>query len=297
MSFVQKNVARAGAVLKDPALILKIGPAEKASRRMFGNTAGLLQNIVGKTAVYARRVYPNVISFDHSDAVHVRQMHEQGFAKVSGMYDGQDFGSLKSKVIKALDAHEKTAENPYNTFIRNPHVEIPELFELANERIVNYARDYFRSHVVVSDIMPYRTKFVPKKVIESTKGDIYSNRWHCDTCRTSILTFFVLLTDVAEDDGPFHFISKPDTRIVTNNGAYNHRDDSEKLEQYLRDKEPQMIRKFTGKAGDVVFFNTSESLHRAELIRKRGGKRDMVRIDLRPTFGKHPERELYIVKG
>jgi hypothetical protein len=294
MSFVQKNIERVCAVLKDPLLILKCGPAEKMGRRVFGNTAGLRQNVIGKTAVYARRMYPNTIGMNKSRHTDALNMRKNGYLILSDLYESQNFKPIRDGIVENLNQKQKEAPDTYSISVRDLHEKMPDIYGLVNKNILDVAHNIFGSQVVVSDILPYRTLYVPQNVIENTQGDIYSNRWHCDSGRTSILSFFVLLNDVDDNGGPFHLISKQDTRRLIQD-QYQNRNHSSSFEDYVKTQEPDIIQKFTGKAGDVLFFNTAESLHRAELIQTQGRHRDMVRIDLRPTFGVHPKNQLYKV--
>jgi hypothetical protein len=294
MSFVQKNIERVCAVLKDPLLILKCGPAEKMGRRVFGNTAGLRQNLIGKTAIYTRRIAPNTIGLDTARRAEALTMRKNGYLILSELYDASNFQAIRDGIVKHLDDKQKTTPGTYSIGIRDLHDTMPEIYGLVNDNILDVAQNIFGSQVVVSDILPYRTLYVPQNVIDNTQGDIYSNRWHCDSGRTSILSFFVLLNDVDDNGGPFHLIPKQDTRRLIQS-QYQNRNNSSSFEDYVQIQESDIIRKFTGKAGDVLFFNTAESLHRAELIQTQGRHRDMVRIDLRPTFGVHPKNQLYKV--
>ena len=107
---------------------------------------------------------------------------------------------------------------------------------------------------------------------------MYSNYWHCDPHPIDSIKLFVLLNDVNEENGPFHYLNESDTNKLAK--GFNRKSDGvpgEKVEQHSNTKT------LTGKAGRAMLFNTNRLLHRAGNP-EPDNPRDMLLIQFIPSI-------------
>jgi len=129
----------------------------------------------------------------------------------------------------------------------------------------------------------FRTLPIPD---EFKTYDIYSNIWHQDSHDGNrLLKIFVLLMDVTDEDGPFHFLDPAATRrhwpVLRERWTF----DKMKALPSFPDEG-----KATGKAGGYLILDTARCMHRASIPR---GHRDMLQITLYPSWRVAPGRRVY----
>ena len=132
-----------------------------------------------------------------------------------------------------------------------------------NEHLKSDLFAYFQSHFKVFYPICWRQYPISNTDI---KRNVYSNLWHCDSGKTSIITAFILLADVTENNGPTNIISKQDTKKALSMG-YINRDNYGKSKNFFKNEAD--IFKCTGKAG-ITFVsrgpgatNASIAIHSA----------------------------------
>jgi len=109
------------------------------------------------------------------------------------------------------------------------------------------------------------------------KSELFSNHWHCDNRDTdSYWKIFILLSDVTDDDGPLHLVTRSRTKELMKMG-FHTRDDYDLSDDVLYD--PKYLVKHTGPIGTVVIGNPTLCLHRAG-IPSLGHTRDMIYLML-----------------
>jgi len=261
--------SRLSYVLSEP---LRHSHALKLSRRVFGNNAGLEQNLQGQWELMrARR------SVSRGDAL-AQSFWQTGFMWVPGAYDPERFEAIRTNARALLDATPRP-EDEYIVGIQDARLraERPEIFGLVDDRIRAIVERIYAAPATVYSGLLWRTFPVPQDAL--AEREVYSNHWHNDSGKVSNVALFVLMCDASRAQGPMRFVTRKRTRELMRVG-YAHRDRYGVPEEILEDG--AHVSEFAGSAGTALLLNTSICLHRAG-IPEAGHTRDMVRIDFYPA--------------
>lgn len=246
-----------------------------ASKKIFGNTAGARNNLSGTMS--------GVKSSQKIDNELVSELKRKQHLLLEQPYDNVLIKKIISKysdMIEKEDFTYGTGEyegKAYSIHIQKPHKNIPEVGHLIEGDIVKIIEGYYGGPFKISRIDLWRNLHTPKE-IESTK-ETFSNYWHCDARDLKYLKLFVLLSDVTENDGPFHIISQQRTKQIMKMG-FGTREDYNVGEQELED--PEHTLKALGKTGMAYFANTQLCLHKAGMPSKNH-QRDVVQFVIEPS--------------
>ena len=247
---------------------------DSASKKIFGNTAGAKNNITGTISGMKPG---NKVENDLAEELKKKQnlvlekpyedsLIKKILSKYSGMIEKEEFtygtGEYNGKA--------------YSIHIANPHRNIPEVGHLIEGDIVKIIEGYYGGSFKVTRIDLWRNLHTPKE-IESTK-ETFSNYWHCDARDVKYLKLFVLLSDVTENDGPFHIIFQDRTKQLMKMG-FGTREDYNISQNELED--PKYTEKIEGKIGTAYFANTQLCLHKAGMPSKNHS-RDVVQFVIEP---------------
>lgn len=150
----------------------------------------------------------------------------------------------------------------------------PELYkviETAREPVKTYYGCDFR----LTNGSIRRTYHIPKEVVEQT--EVYSNYWHIDNHPIDQLKLFIALSDIDENDGPFHYLSYEDSQRLLKQ-SYD-RQESGVPGEFV--EEQADINTFTGEKGSAMLCNTNVILHRAGNPSPENN-RDLLTLQLSP---------------
>jgi len=276
---IEHNLARVRQILTDP---LSSGPAFQFSRRCFGNLAGMKQNLKGRIEERAARFLNSSESFPAYEEF-VKKLTIDGITTVPEFYDSALIERISNRFESLVDDVTVTRNPPpdkmwnYRRDIDPADQVLPELFELVDERVSNILTGYYKSPFQINWCKIWRNLNVPREMTE--QQEFFSSHWHNDSTKCSKISLFILLSDVTEDDGPMHVMTKPRTQFLIRKG-FGQRDDYKIPSEVLED--PAHVIKFTGRAGTAIICSTAMCLHRAS-IPIQGHHRDMVRIDFLPS--------------
>jgi hypothetical protein len=147
--------------------------------------------------------------------------------------------------------------------------EIPELMSLLTPQVLDAVRQYYGSNFRLYNVAAWRNWHIPSTPLVE---EAYSNNWHTDSRRIDMLKVFVTGTDVSDDDGPTHALSREWTKEVVRKG-FNHRRDYGLPVSEIEN--PQHLVKLTGPAGTALLCNTNLCFHRAG-VPGEGRCRDLI---------------------
>ncbi len=151
-------------------------------------------------------------------------------------------------------------------FARN---EIPELMSLLTPQVLDAVRQYYRSNFRLYNVSAWRNWHIPPTPLAE---EAYSNNWHTDSRRIDMLKVFITGTDVSEEDGPTHVLSREWTKEVVRRGFNHRRDYGLPVDEI---ENPQHMVKLTGPAGTALLCNTNLCFHRAGVVGE-GRHRDLI---------------------
>ena len=155
--------------------------------------------------------------------------------------------------------------------------DLPELKELIDQSVRDQIEAYFGSYFRVHRVVSWRNYHVP--TTEKNGAEVYSDFWHFDQRSIDFAKLFVNISDVTEDDGPFHILSRGRSKELLQKGFKNRKDYG------LSDAEmnnPEYVVKATGPSGTGLYCNTELCFHRAD-IPKPGRQRDIVQFQFVPS--------------
>lgn len=186
-------------------------------------------------------------------------------------YYGFDDDKQDQIYSRALHSWESDNQQAFN-FAEN----IPEVTELLNDETVNALHHYFDGHFSVENMAMYRNYNLPEEIVNNT--EVYSNYWHFDSRAIDAIKLFVNLNSVTEDHGPFHVISRSDSKNIFSMDwdRNTHGIPGEYVEANAD------IIKHTGPPGSAILANTNLCLHRAGHP-EPGKHRDLLVMQLRAS--------------
>lgn len=142
---------------------------------------------------------------------------------------------------------------------------------------------YLGNNFLYESVLVFRTMNMP---IDLETYDVYSNIWHQDSHDGDrLLKIFILLSDVAEDDGPFTYLDREGT--LQHWAELAERWDFSKFAKMPKFPEEKKV---TGKRGDYLIINTANCMHRGSIPRQH---RDMMQITLYPSWRRNDDRLTY----
>ena len=229
------------------------------SKKLYGNTTGLLRNIQGRKKVLFR-----VDETLKNTEPELYSCVKNGFVKIPSQYDESMIRNLQNKMQSLIEddtfsfAHSGYKEQDFGRIIRDPNKIFPEVSKLITKDVLAFVSKYYTSHFTISDIKCVRNYHVPLEIRK--KFEAFSNFWHNDRDPVSQIKYFVYLTDVTEKDGPFHVQTKDRTKELIEMG-FGNRFDYKLPQDILED--PKHVTKMLGPAGTSFFGNATLCLHRA----------------------------------
>lgn len=248
-------------------------------RLFYGNTAGLKHNFEGERDRTKNKVGLKILQDDSR----VKQWKDTGVLPLGMPYDKQLISTLQSKYNKMIEDDKysfiKREHNGkvYSRMLYMAFKNFKEVGELLTDEIKKLIQARYQSNFQVSHVIGWRNYHAPAEMLGGK--EIFSNRWHCDHSNTSVEKLFVNLSDVGEDDGPFHIMPINRTKEILKMG-YGHRRDYKISEDILED--PKHIVKATGDAGSALLCNTELCFHRAD-IPAEGHYRDLIQFKFVPS--------------
>jgi len=232
----------------------------------------------------------------HASVLNLKELREKGFLKIENYYSDELLDRIIKKVNMLYDSEkygttldlwqgtrhiQRLNEEDYPEYERVrqllpcPIILVPELKQLFDATLIHGMQQYFGSYIFIDDVEIWRHYHYEEGI---ATGSVFSDDWHVDHRKTSMVKLFMLLDNISEEDGPLHVISKGDTKKLVSTGF---------LERYVNADELLedhgcTITRFTGKAGTLMFANTAEIFHRAGNP-KPGHRRDMLQVIVYPS--------------
>lgn len=244
-------------------------------RKIFGNTVGIMNNIRGiqgkKKSL--RKEYKNKQS----------EFARNEYLALGQPYDKLLMHEIKLKFQKMIEDDRYSRIGPqydgkvYMRDLNEPEKDIPEITKLLTPDLVEELNAYYHGYFRVNRITAWRNYGIPKSVDE--KKELLSNRWHCDYRVTYYTKLFVNISDVGEDDGPFHIFSRNQTKKIMKQG-FKNRFDYGAPHKLLEDE--KHVFKAVGPSGTACLANTELCLHRAGTP-SEGHYRDVIQLRFGPS--------------
>ena len=231
----------------------------RLSRAFYGNTTGFMRNIKGRNQIISK-IDENTKNADPQ----LYSVVKYGFTKFSNSYDESLIKSLQSKFQSLIedDKYSKPIaeyENQvYSRIINEPYKIFPELSKLITNDVLSFLSKYYTSNFTIKHIQCHKNYSVPLEIRK--QHEMFSNFWHFDLDPVSQIKYFVYMSDVTEQDGPFHVQSKDRTRELIKMG-FGNRNDYKLPQNILEDQ--TYVNRITGPAGTSFFGNATSCLHRA----------------------------------
>lgn len=260
-------------------------------KKYFGNVAGYLNNEEGRKNILNAQSHSNIKKLTDD---RIQKMQDLGVLSLGLPYDKELIKNIQEKYNKLIEDDKYSFVRTQfkgevsSRQIKEASKSIPELAELLTEDIIHLIEGYYNSHFQPKYLICWRNYHVPDDVVQTT--ETFSDRWHCDVRTTDIFKLFVYLSDVTDDDGPFHILTIPRVKELIDLGFGNRH--NYKLPTDDIEEDNNLIRA-TGNAGTALLCNTELCLHKAG-IPKKGHVRDIIQFQFVPS--KEPLAENWIEK-
>ena len=247
----------------------------EAGRTLFGNLAGLQNNLKG-------------MQMNSKSS----EFEKKQFLSLGKPYEKEVIEKIKNKFEKMIE-DDKYSEigsefegKTYMRTLKNPDKDIPEISHLLTKEIIEILETYYHGNFKVNRVESWRNYGVPDELAKNQ--EMFSNFWHCDNRRTDYTKLFINLSDVTENDGPFHVVSRDRTKQLMKMG-FGNRKNYNVSEEELEDE--NHIFRGIGEMGTAYLANPEICLHKAGTP-KLGRQRDIVQLRFAPA--KSPIKEDWI---
>ena len=220
------------------------------SKAVYGNLAGFSQN-------RAVRKSPNAADGDLST---------KGFSLWSGIDP--------SRLARVRDRYNEIIVDPAHSDFLTAGAKPAKAGQPVYRYLVRdaFLRNHYRGAYHLHSVAMWRTTNVPAEIAETQPP--YSLKWHNDHHTVDTLKLFILLSDVTEDDGPFHFLSLEQTKRVIRRGFRDRHNYGIPLSE-IEDR--RHLHRLIGPVGTAAFCNTTVCLHKAG-VPKSGRTRDILQF-------------------
>lgn len=228
-------------------------------KKIFGNSRGITYSISG-----LNNLDKSIDDDLEKNNPELFSLKKNGYTKFKNSYDKSLIFNLQKKFESLindnaysfpLSGYENTI---YSRAILDPEKNFPELASLITNDVKSIAQGYFKSHFKIKHIQCSKNYHVPENITK--EHEMFANFWHCDARRSDELKYFVYMSDVTEEDGPFHIQSIKRTKELIKLG-FGNRDHYDLPLNTLED--PSHVIKITGHTGTSFFGNVTVCLHRA----------------------------------
>jgi len=229
-----------------------------AGKKVFGNTVGLKRNFAGSMNK------PKLDELLKKSNPKAYDLAQNEFLLLEKIYDDNVISKIKSKYDQLMESEENSvvvSEHEGQVFsrhIKRPIQLLPELENLLIDDVTNIIKGYYGRNFQIKQVVCYRNYHVPSEI--SSQFEMFADHWHCDRRNTSEMKLFVCLSDVTEDDGPFHVQSMEQTKYLMNAG-FGTRENYDLPEEVLEDT--KYVKKAIGSSGSAYFGNANRCMHKA----------------------------------
>jgi len=245
---------------------------------LFGNTAGLMNNINGYLNVSKAKPDQKITNNKSTHKLKTKQYLIVGYP-----YQESTIRNVITKYNQLIEDDEfsyPTAEYEdkiYSRHINQPQKYIPEIGKLLPDNIANIIKGYYNASFEVKFVFMWRNYHIPNDLVK--QKEFFSNYWHCDQRNTDLLKLFIPLCEITDDTGPSYVMSQQRTNEIIKSG-FGSRTEYGITTDELED--PKHIVKVKGKPGLAYFANPQLCLHRASNPTK-GNFRDMLCFVFAPS--------------
>ncbi len=218
----------------------------------------------------SKLLYGNIAGFKNNRAGHGLSVDDA--LSLTGAYELKrlDVSEIHSRFLEImldpghtlfLSSGGREAKNDqaiYRYVLKDAVSSIPALDELLSGEVATLLRSHYNVDYRLHSAAVWRTTHVPEDVAKNDPP--YSLKWHCDHHTSDTVKLFVLLSDVTEQDGPFHFLDRANSKRIVWKGfrdRHNYAIGEDELE------DPKALNRLTGPSGRSLFCNTTLCLHRA----------------------------------
>lgn len=277
MSFVKESVNRVRNIDEVDRVNKRVG------RTVFKNTNGAINNLAGRAKIAKASLLSD---YDSTGDPRAAQLDSQGFVELGQVVDEETISSIREQYEDLLDSEHAYALREYDgevysRAVSRIHERLPELGDLLTDDVKSIVQEYYGSYVDVKHLHAWRNYHAPEDVLRET--EIYSDSWHCDAMVTDVVKLFVNLSDVTEEDGPFHTLSRDYSRTLVDDGYERNR--NRMPDEFVDEAH---VAKATGPAGTGMLCTTWNCFHRAGHIAE-GHTRDIVQFQFVPSAEPLPD--------
>lgn len=252
-------------------------------KALFGNSNRLSLNLKGYLDELNSKT-PQTLDTNLQYLSGARKLRKSGCSFLVNTYPKEIMSPIVSEFNVAIEDEslsEASDKHLYNGkflrwTIRDARKVIPSLEKLMTDELKGTLEQYYQGHFNVIRVVAYRNYHVPNKLAEE---GIYSNLWHCDARRPSLIKLMLNVSDVGKNDGPLHVLSKEKTRRMMKLGFKNRR---ELGGAALEIEEAEGLVKLTGVSGTGLLCNLNACLHKAG-VPETTRKRDLIQMLFAPS--------------
>jgi len=210
---------------KDAFFVIGESTDRHFGQMVFKNSAGFKNNL--RSVTKNSQIKKNrKQKFSHIDP-QVQNLLNNGYLSMGTPFEPSLIEKISKKFNELIENDEfsfprgqsfikKDDPRIFSRQMYEGHKNIPDSILLLNDEISKFLTQYYGGNFKVEELEYWRNYHVPKDVYKNS--EVFSNRWHCDKRPTTSVKLFIYLTDVTENDGPFHCQSNQRTQELIKMG-------------------------------------------------------------------------------
>jgi hypothetical protein len=254
-------------------------------RKLYGNIANLENNYIGiKRWENNKKINHAAEPAMQNDA---KELSQNGVAIFSSGLPKQVIADIYKEYLTFIDKPEQTIsldENgkpsnngnaKYYTSIKKPIENLPSIERLFTPELKSFLKQYYQAEFSLHSAHAWRTEHISEERLQKIyPSQPYSILWHVDGHPVDTLKMFIVLSDVADENGPLHYLTKQRTEALRKKGYFS-RFKYGVTRAELEDE--KYLSKLIGPSGTTAFCDTTKCLHRAG-VPAEGRTRDMLQL-------------------
>lgn len=252
------------------------------SKVFFGVYIGWSRFAKGEFEMFCNKLFnpttPKSLQNDN-----LNSLHKKGYSYFEQFVPKDSLKSVRAAYLNTIEDKSKTFSSSNTKILEKENycinIESPENLEgiehLVSDDLKNFLEYFYKGKFKIKKIQAWRNFHVPNSILDTS--EVFSNRFHLDAHKTSLINVFVFIEDINYDQGPFSILDKSLTKQLIRSRFYNNRNNNP--EKKLREQSYQC----TGRSGDVIISQNFNCLHAAG-IPAEGKHRDIIQLQIVPKL-------------
>ena len=198
------------------------------SKVFFGVYIGLSRIAQGEFEMFCNKLF-NPTSPKRLQNYNLNSLYKKGYSYFEQLVPKDSLKSVRAAYLKTIEDKSKTFSSSNSQVLEKENycinIESPEKLEGIEHILTDdlkYILEYYcKGKFKIKKIQAWRNFHVPNSILDTS--EVFSNRFHLDAHKTSLVNIFIFIQDINYDQGPFSILDKNLTKQLIRSKSYNNR--------------------------------------------------------------------------